>query len=325
MPTKMPDAAERTGVEIAHARTLTEWRRVAGSRFVPLRLDAAPDFQGSIRWRYVEDVCISDIVAEAHRVHRSLALISPDDPKHYKLSMQLEGTGMVTQDGREAVLQPGDLAIYDTSRPYTLEFTDDVRCLVMAFPKDVFEVPASLIREITAVRLSGASGVGAVISPFMRHLAENLDSLSGVTGARILHSTLDLLTALVYAQLEEDRDHWGESRRTEMREIKLFIDTHLAEPRLSATTIARSHFVSVRYLQYLFQEEGLTVSGYIRDRRLEHCRLDLQDRAQESLSINEIAQRWGFPTASHFSRVFRAQFGMTPSEFRAQSLVALVG
>jgi len=320
--TKVLDAA-RTGVRVAYARSLIEWRQVAGSRFVPLKLDAAPDFQGSIRWRYVEDVCISDIVAEPHSVHRTLSLISPDDPKHYKLSMQLEGTGLVAQDGREAVLQAGDLAIYDTSRPYTLEFAGDVRCLVMAFPKEVFEVPESLIREITAVRLAGGSGAGAVISPFMRHLAENLDTLTGVTGARILHSSLDLLTALVYAQLEEDRDHWGESRRSEMREIKLFIDTHLGEPRLSATTIARSHFVSVRYLQYLFQEEGLTVSGYIRDRRLEHCRLDLQDPAQESLAVGEIGQHWGFPSASHFSKVFRAQFGMAPREFRAASLAAL--
>src|SRR5699024_8936916 len=118
-------------------------------------------------------------------------------------------------DGRQTVLEPGDLAIYDTSRPYTLEFTADTRSLVMAFPQDVFEVPASLIPQITAVRLSGEHGPGAVISPFMRHLAENLDTLSGVTGARILRSSLDLLTALVYSQLSDQRNHWGDARREE--------------------------------------------------------------------------------------------------------------
>src|SRR5690606_23317769 len=113
-------------------------------------------------------------------VHRTLALISAEDPTHYKVSLQLEGSGLVAQDGRQAVLAPGDLAIYDTSRPYTPEFTANTRSLVMAFPQDVFEVPSTLIRAITAVRLSGDSGPGAVIPPFMQHLAENRDTLSGV-------------------------------------------------------------------------------------------------------------------------------------------------
>lgn len=319
---RVVDIGSVAGVEVARATSLSEWREVAGSRFVPLLLTAGNGFHGSIRWRYIDDTCISEITASPHRVLRTPALISDTDPKHLKLSLQLEGAGLVAQDGREAVLRPGDLAIYDTSRPYTLDFTDDVRCLVMAFPQSVFEVPASLTRKITAVRLSGDEGVGSVISPFMRHLAENLDRLSGVTGARILRSSLDLLTALVYAQLSEDQDHWGESRRAEMRTFKLYIDAHLDDPQLSAASIAQAHFISVRYLQYLFREEGLTVSGYIRSRRLEHCKLDLSDPAQASIPVLNIAQRWGFPDASHFSKVFKAQFGVAPREFRAMRMSA---
>ena len=307
---------EYAGVETAIAHSIGEWRDVAGSRFVPLHVTGGPDFTGSIRWRIVEGTCLSEIAASPHRVLRTPALISADDPKHFKLTLQVKGTGMVAQDGRQSVLRPGDLAIYDTSRPYTLEFTQDVHCLVMAFPQDAFDVPESLIRRITAVRLSGDSGIGAMISPFMRHLSENLDTLDGVAGMRILHSSLDLLTALVYAQLSEDQDHWGQSRQVEMRRLKLFIDAHLHEPDLNATTVAKGHFMSVRQLQYLFREENLTVSGYIRARRLERCRLALSDPAQYSLSILEIAQRWGFPDASHFSKVFRAAYGITPRDLR---------
>ncbi len=310
------------GVETATASSLGEWRLVAGNRFVPLQLAAEGRFEGSIRWRYIDETCITQIVASPHRVLRTDSLISASDPKHYKLSLQLDGSGIVAQDGREAVLRPGDIALYDTSRPYTLEFTSDVRCLVMAFPQSVFDVPSSLIRRITAIRLPGDEGIGALISPFMRHLGENLDSLSGIAGVRILRSVLDLLTALVYAQLSEEEDHWGESRRAEMRVFKLYIDAHLNDPDLSAGTIARTHFISVRYLQYLFREEGLTVSSYIRSRRLQHCEIDLSDPAQASLSVSEIAQRWGFPDASHFSKIFKAHFGQAPREFRGARLSA---
>ncbi|MFV0373898.1 helix-turn-helix domain-containing protein [Microbacterium sp.] len=309
-------------VQSASAHSVAEWSAIAGARFVPLRLLALDPFSGSIRWRYIEQTCISEISAGAHRVLRTDELISPDDPRHFKVSLQLEGTGIVAQDGRETLMRPGDIAIYDTSRPYTLEFTDEMRCIVMAFPQDMFDVPASLIRRITAVRLPGDDGVGALLSPFLRDLGENLGEWTGVTGMRILRATLDLLTALVYAQLAEPHDHWGESGRAEMRAFRLFIDAHLGDPHLSATTVAKAHFISVRYLQYLFSEEGMTVSDYIRSRRLEHCGIDLSDPAQADLSVQQIAQHWGFRDASHFSKVFKRHFGSSPRQFRASHLGA---
>ena len=78
----------------------------------------------------------------------------------------------------------------------------------------------------------------------------------------------------------------------------------------------------MRYLQYLFRADWLTVSGYVRSRRLEHCRLDLSDPAQAGLSVLQIAQHWGFPDASYFSKVFKSQFGVAPREFRAARLLA---
>lgn len=313
-------ALDTSQVQLATANSVRQWVEVAGSRFVPLRILASDPFCGTIRWRDIESTCISEITANAHRVLRTPDMISASDPRHFKVSLQLEGTGIVTQDGRQTMMRPGDITIYDTSRPYSLEFLENMRCVVMAFPQDMFDVPASLIRRITAVRLPGDDGVGALISPFLRHLGESLGAWSGVTGLRILRATLDLLTALVYAQLAEQYDHWGESGRAEMRTFRLYIDTHLGDRQLSATTVAKAHFISVRYLQYLFSEEGMTVSDYIRARRLEHCAIDLSDPAQVELSVQQVALRWGFPDASHFSKVFKRQFDMSPRQFRAAHL-----
>ncbi|GGH44773.1 helix-turn-helix domain-containing protein [Microbacterium album] len=312
------------GVETGVATSLHDWRRLAGGRFVPLYVTAAhaDRFEAVLRSRTIDRVSVSEITAMPHRVQRTPELISPRDPRHYKLSLQLDGSGFVAQDGRDAVLRPGDIAIYDTSRPYTIEFTDDVRCLVMAFPQDAFEVAPQLISRITAVRLAGDEGIGGVISPFMQHMADNLELLDGVSGERIMRSSLDLLTALVYAELAGGDTQAGESRHAEMQAFKLWIDDHLDDPELSAAVVARAHYISVRYLQYLFHDEGLTVSGYIRSRRLERCRLDLSDPAQATLSVSQIAQRWGFTDASHFSKVFKAEFGVAPRDYRALRLPA---
>ena len=59
------------------------------------------------------------------------------------------------------------------------------------------------------------------------------------------------------------------------------------------------------------------MSGWIRDRRLERCRADLRDPRLAGLSILEIATRWGFVSPAHFSRTFRAAYGVSPRDARA--------
>jgi AraC-like DNA-binding protein len=58
------------------------------------------------------------------------------------------------------------------------------------------------------------------------------------------------------------------------------------------------------------------VAGWIRERRLERCRRALLDPALRHWSVSAIAAHWGFVDAAHFSRVFRAAYGLPPAEYR---------
>jgi transcriptional regulator GlxA family with amidase domain len=51
-------------------------------------------------------------------------------------------------------------------------------------------------------------------------------------------------------------------------------------------------------------------------RRLESCRRDLLDPAQATRPIAAIAARWGFRSAIHFGRLFRATYDVPPHEYR---------
>ncbi|MEV6993119.1 helix-turn-helix domain-containing protein [Streptomyces sp. NPDC093228] len=82
---------------------------------------------------------------------------------------------------------------------------------------------------------------------------------------------------------------------------------------MSPGAIAAAHNISLRSLHRLFQEQNLTVAGWIRARRLERCRRD--DRPARA-----IAARWGFADPAHFNRAFRAAYGMPPGDYRHRAL-----
>jgi len=56
--------------------------------------------------------------------------------------------------------------------------------------------------------------------------------------------------------------------------------------------------------------------------RLDACRRDFQSQEHAARSITDIALSWGYNSPAHFCRVFRKQFGASPSEWRVRALPA---
>lgn len=308
------------------ARTTTsrnphEARESVASTFVPLavhRIGHEP-FWGQSRTFAVDAVQISEVIASKHVVERTEKLLTSTDTAYYKASLQISGSGLLVQDGHEAVLQPGSFAVYDTTRPYSLLFEEDIRMLVLMFPREYLGLPPELVSQLLAHRFSSKDGLGAMIIPFLRDVSENLDQVGGSTGPRLVHAAVDLITTMFADELDIAADS-RDSHQMLMMQIRQFIDLNLGMPGLSPDSIARAHFISTRHLHALFRETGTTVSTWIREQRLERCRRDLTDPLSAHLTIGAIAAKWGFVEAPHFSRVFRTAYGVAPSEMRAQSM-----
>lgn len=311
--------ADHGPVSTVLARDFSAFRTAVSESFVPLQVtsDHPDPFRGLIRAANVDEVHVSEVRATDHVVERTPELIARGDRSSFKLSLMLAGRGLLIQDNREAVLQPGDLAVYDTNRPYSLVFDEEFRTMVVMFPKHLIDLPSDVVGQLTAVRMSGTEGLGALVVPYLTQLAGHLEQLQGSAGVRLTHSALDLVTTLFARELDLDREG-GDPHQALMQRIRAYIDEHLASTELGPASIAAAHFISTRHLHGLFQSQGTTVSTWIRTRRLERCRRDLMNPLYADRPVAAIAARWGFVDAAHFSRAFKTAYGQAPSELRAR-------
>ena len=283
-------------IRTAEAADFFSWRRLVTQSFVPLEVssDVKRDFRGRMRSRTGEDISIVEITADSHNVLRTPELIGGADPRFFKLSIMLSGSGLFIQDNREALLMPGDIAVYDTQRPYTLTFDSSFRSLVLMFPPELIDLPASSVSQLTALRMASDTGLGRVISPFLTEIAQNLDQLSGASGMRLAHNAIDLVTTMFSAELNIARQNNRSTSSQLMASVRAFIETNLGDPGLSPASVAAAHFISTRYLHTLFREENETAAVWIRKRRLERIRRDLRDPvlAQRSIQFHRRAPRF---------------------------------
>ncbi|MFV0374107.1 helix-turn-helix domain-containing protein [Microbacterium sp.] len=308
-----------------HAATLSPVLDISGFRaavndsFVPLRVSTAhaEQFRGVVSAVDIDDIHLTHIRATDHCVERTPDLIAADPAAFYKIGFMIEGTGLLVQDGRDALLGPGDLAIYDTSRPYSLTFGTSFRTMVIMLPRASFPVPPEALASLTAVPLRGDSGLPAMIGPFLRELATGFTELPDTTCRRLARNAVDLLATTFGHELGTHARAEQDPHLDQLRQIDEFIDTHLADRDLGPSMIAAAHFISLRHLHGLFHRRNTTVSKHIKARRLQRCHRDLLDATHAQDSVVSIAARWGFADATHFSRAFKAAFGVPPGRLRA--------
>jgi AraC-like DNA-binding protein len=298
------------------------WCEVLSANDIPMQIDCArrDTFRAEMRTKNLGGINFFDIRADAHRAVRTSALLSSDDTRVYGVTLQMEGTSSLTQDGQTSILQPGDFALYDSTREFERDFPEPYRCFIVRFPHSMMQLPSHTLSSVTATRFGANDGVGVVVSPFLAETANNLSELSGWTGVRVAHALIDLVSSALAEKLTDAQIASANPRAHAFVRLCEYIMQNLGDPTLSPDVIAHANFISTRQVHKIFHAERITVSQFIRDRRLEECRRQLGDPADAHLTVGQIAAQWGIYDGAHFSRIFRNAFGMSPRDYRRSQL-----
>ncbi|MFI8966394.1 AraC family transcriptional regulator [Streptomyces sp. NPDC053493] len=248
----------------------------------------------------------------------------PGDGDCVHLGMHVSGSVAGVRDGVRSPLRPGDLVFCDPAGPDPLRFGEDGRMMFLRIPRCYLGVTQRELEQVVGAVVPGDEGLGALVSDFLSVLAAKAEFRRSTIGDRPARTAVHLLSVLVVELLESGVAEEGAEApggATEMlSRIRAFIEGRLRDPDLSPESIARAHHISVRYLHKLFQNDGTTVSQWVRRRRLESCRIELG--RSHRLTVAAVAHRWGFSSPSHFSRTFRGAYGMSPSAWQALATAA---
>jgi AraC-like DNA-binding protein len=318
-------------VEVLHTESIeprnrfAAWTDFVRSACGPLNIIRPRDdgFSGQMRLRQLHQIHAGVVTADPHTVVRSRQATGGGRGEYLYLCGLSAGEMGVAQDGRQAVTRAEELVCFDNTRVYTLAMRERFSMVTLMLPHRLVGLAPGATTALTAVAWSTNRGIAALLWPVIMGLGRHLAELDDQSAQQLESGIASLIGALFGERLRTNAGDPEAMRQALVLRIQAFARDHLSDPRLDPATLARRHNISLRYLQKLFHEQDLSPASWIRDERLASCRAELLDPRLAHLTVAAIGARSGLPGASHFSRLFRERYGVTPQEFRRRARPAL--
>ncbi len=296
---------------IYSATSISEWEALASATFVPVRVEAPFErFPGMMDHRGDHEWGLTSISSGPGRVSRTRELLAASPNDLALFSIQIRGASVVEQDGRTARVGPGDGVLYLTGSMYRLSFPRPSEMAILQVPLDRLDIGTRSRSALTARALRLRND--PALRTFTRVVRSLFASRPVIADPQ---QALTVATEVLGAAL--DARHRGPRRSVSHAALFAAFDRvvheRIDDPGLDVGELAIAEGVSVRTVHAVFAERSESPAAYIRAARMRRAqRLLVTTR----LPLVDIAIRCGSSDPSVFSRSFRNDTGITPSEYR---------
>ncbi|HVO47570.1 MAG TPA: helix-turn-helix domain-containing protein [Steroidobacteraceae bacterium] len=300
------------------ARRLEYWNDLASRTFTPVESRPADpeSFTAQLSRVQIAGLCVAQVASSPAVIQHTRRHVDLARKSGYFLLLQLEGSSINCQSERAARLLPGDFTLCTGDRPFEMTLPAAGRRLVVGIPEGLLRRHLACPDPVIGVRMPGGRGMNALLGNFARSFWScRCEAAEPAIATRMSYTLLDLIAAAYSAtpHLRCDHSTLVAAHRTR---ILSYIEAHLRDPDLNPERVAQACRITARYLHHLFRTESETVTQYIQRRRLEECARALIEAPVHGRLVTEIAFDHGFNSLTHFGRVFRNQYGLTPSQYR---------
>lgn len=294
------------------------WREMVWYGFDADKREKQTRFQAKARVALNNSAYFAHYVSDGVSGGRSLKQSRADGYDGIEIGIVLAGRRHHRLESDETNLaQSGAFFIYDAAQPSRVGW-------------EAHEgMHLSLRRETVEAALGGAmpsasvmaqalctSRLAPVLRDQMKLFAAHMNGLARSERGFLFDQTVGLaLFALEGLALVHKSQVQEPARAALFVAAQRYIERHLAKFDLDAKRIAFALGTSRATLYRAFADEGVTVADYIRNVRLMRARRMIEATGNHVLIAN-VALHCGFQDPPNFSRAFRRQFGISPSEAR---------
>ncbi|MGK5673236.1 helix-turn-helix domain-containing protein [Micromonospora sp. URMC 106] len=255
---------------------------------------------------------------------RTSRLVRTSQPDTYQFVLTTTGDSAINQDRNQSAVAPASFTFLDNCRPFVARHLSTgpelAGSVSVVIPHQALPLPANKVRRLLATSIPSDTGMAALLAQFVRRLVTYPEQYDASDAVVLGAMTMDLVAGTLAHRLDAPEILPNEVHQRTLRvRIRDFVERHLDDPELTPRAIAAAHHISLRSLHRLFEDEDVTVAELIRRQRLERCRRDLAAPLVAGQPIHVIAARWGFTDKAHFSRLFRATYGISPRDYRERN------
>jgi AraC-like DNA-binding protein len=298
------------------ARKLAFWNELASDAFAMMEVRARDRerFYGRLDRKRLGPLTLLSVYSAAVRIRHTREHIARMSAPSYVLLVPQGDMELRPEGTRPILVRAGEFCLLDHAREYEVLHGDGVRTLCIDVPRERLDERVSGVRNLAGRLMRPDSSSARVLLALMQGLGNEaarggVMSLSPAFGEHLLG-----MVAATYSSCLDPRASRGMEERAHA--CRAYIESRLTDPELNPQQVA-SHFgVSPRYLRTVLSADGETFSAYLLRRRLERCAQLLRDPDWSGSNITSIAFQSGFSNATHFGQAFKAQYGLTPREYR---------
>jgi len=319
-PCAMLDTRRASTESIPLDQRLAFWEQYNATTLVGLRCSTYSEggFTATQDNLSLEHFHLAHIVGNEHVVERDGSMIRAVPKASIFVSFVMGSGSFFFQNGHCQLLEPGELVVYRTDKPYLFGFSGPMRQFIFDIPQEVF-ASRCLSHFENALKVSAHTGVQRLL---LRTLGERTRGFFAQPLSQDAEGyqddTFELLGNIIAGQVGQRRINALSA--SYLLAAKLCISEQLADPTLNCERIALQTGVSTRHLARLFALEDTQPRRFILEKRLQQAHRLLSSEQVRGLDVCEVAYRHGFTSQAHFARAFKARYGQTPSEVRAAAL-----
>ena len=307
--------------ELAMSDRYDAWSSMLNQAYGRWEMDkpVTPDFFSSVKHYDDSMLKVIECTCDPCGATRTRASIRADGLETLTIQAVLEGREYINFNGEDILLKPGDLLVWDSTRPMTFEVQDRLHKISVMMPLPRFQ--SWLPRSWFSIRhsLDGQSNSGQLLTDHVKSLRQSV--FDG--GCKDTYALIDATIGVLVNALDPGTaDDPKPLRVTQLRHIKEYIKANIRNPDLSPAMIAKAGGMSSRYLHWLFNADADddTVKQYIFRQRLDLCARDLSNPHMRNRKISDIAFYWGFQDTAHFNKRFKQLYNLSPGAFREKAL-----